>query len=71
MEVTVQSMRWPVVGTVAKPLIVFVVVAPLPKMVWAAAEPFEILTVPALLLSVPTEMLLAPDPVRVIPPVPG
>ncbi len=51
--VTVQSIRCPVVGTATKPLMVFVVVAPLPIIVCAAAEPFASVSVPAALLSVP------------------
>ncbi len=53
VEADVQVIKSPVVGTVANPAIVFVVVAPLVKIVWAFDDPLAIVTDPATLLSVP------------------
>jgi hypothetical protein len=43
----------PVVGAVAKPKIVLLVVAPLPQIVWALADPLAVVRVPAVALSTP------------------
>jgi hypothetical protein len=50
---TVAVTRCPVVGAVANPKIVFVVVAPLPQIVCALADPLASCSVPAVELSVP------------------
>ena len=70
----VQLTRSPVVGAVAKPAMVLLVVALLVHIVWALAEPLATCSAPAVLLSAPSDGVavnVGPDPARTAPATPA